>query len=206
MAEDDMDIVEIDYFDNASGHEESSTLHTKLPQEQKDIVFAEPPSPPEEPDPITPDTSEIAEIITEAIQPLESLIMDLAQAHGEGMDARVQANKQILTAISTLTKSMQQVMSTPQNITALGDCNNQILPAAVSDEIDRLYGIEKAHEISKRAEKALNHILDHDPILLKIPEDPDERLLFIEVMNGWYTQAYPDRKALKLSYAASPSP
>lgn len=206
MEEDDMGIEEIDYFDNASGHEESSIPHTEPPQEQKDIIFAEPPTPPEEPDPTTLNTSEIAEIITENLYPLESAITNLAQAHGEGVDAIAQANGQILTIIGNLNESLQQVLHPPQSGTDPGKCNNQIIPAAVSDEIDRLYGIEKAHEISKRAERALNHILDHDPILLKIPEDPDERLLFMAVMNEWYTQAYPNRKALKLSYSAPPSP
>jgi hypothetical protein len=81
----------------------------------------------------------------------------------------------------------------------INPCEDKILPAAVSDEIDRLYKIEDAHQISERAERALNLIIDNNPILIKLPDNPDDQLLLMETLNRWYKQAYPDREPLKLS-------
>ena len=205
-----------DYFDT----EDADTDH-EIPQgpPREDLEFGKPPQP-EPPEPAPPDMATIAELLTEALHPLESAIGDLAQAHTKGLQAREQTTNFLLKTLSDMKDSLTQSITESRSETNPGDhnisalqfqaamlqpCNGQILPEYVRDEIDRLYDVEKAYKITKRAVHALEYILNQDRILLKLPEDPDEQLLFMAVLNGWYTQAHPDRQPLKLSRSA-PSP
>ena len=77
-------------------------------------------------------------------------------------------------------------------------CNGKVLPEYLRNEIERLYGVEKKYTTAIRANRALTLIVEHDPVMLKLPEDPDEQLLLMEVMNEWYTREYPERKPLTL--------
>lgn len=213
--EDEIDIEVVDYFDNASkDNDQPEPRPTQNPMESKDLQFAKP-----SPTPASigaPGLTEVTQLITEAIAPLETAINELSQVQSEGAQAIEQANKTTLKAIRDMKESLQQVIDTPDpeggtdldtayNISAfqfqaamLQPCNGQILPAAVRDEIDRLYKIEKEYEVAKRAAATLNYLLDHTPILLKPPDDPDERSLMLSMLNSWYTQAHPDRPPLKL--------
>jgi hypothetical protein len=219
----DAEGFELPGFDTEDPDDEShhETLQEQTPRE--DIQFAKPPSQPELPEPPElphPDIATITELLTEALRPLESAIETLVEAQDEEIQETAQANKLLLKTISDMNKSLQQIITTPQsgtspdahNISAfqfqaamLQPCNGQILPEYVRAEIDRLYTIEKAYKIARRAERALDHILDHDQILIKLPDNPDEQLLLTSVLNGWYTQAHPDREPLKLLRPASSS-
>lgn len=79
------------------------------------------------------------------------------------------------------------------------------LPAPVRHAINDQCDIKDMYALSELAEKALNHIIEHEPILVKLPDDLDERLEFLAVLNAWYTKAHQDREPLKLSSPASPS-
>lgn len=164
------------------------------------------------------DMEAIAQLITGALSPLETAINELHQENGE----ESRTDGYLTTFISEIGESLHKAINdlasetspdAAYNVSALQfqaamlqPCNGQILPASVRDEIDRLYAVEDAHNIAKRAEQALNHLLDHDPILLKIPDDLEEQQLMMAVLNAWYTKAYPERNPLKLSSAASCSP
>ena len=171
--------MEEEYFDNAPAHsaedeatEQVSPPKKDIPGNHEEIVFADPPKQ-DEPQ---PDAEEIAQLIANAVHPLEIAINEM--------------NESLQDAIQQATQRLQP-------------CNGQILPASVRDEIDRLYLVEKEYNIAKRAQKALILIVEHDPVMLNLPEDPDERLLIMELMNEWYTREYPDREPLKISSAAS---
>lgn len=217
----DAEGFELPGFDTEDPDDEShhETLQEQTPQE--DLQFAKPPSQPElpePPEPTHPDIATITELLTETLRPLESAIETLVEAQDEEIQETAQANKLLLKTISDMNESLQQIITTPQSGTSPDDhnisalqfqaamlqpCNGQILPECIRAEIDRLYSIEKAYKISKRAERALDHILDHDQILIKLPDNPDEQLLLTSVLNGWYTQAHPDREPLKLLRPAS---
>lgn len=149
-------------------------------------------------EPAHPDVITIAQLIEDALNPLIESIETMTEAYTEEPQGYTRLSELINERSKSLhqeiNKSLKEPTSDPDQ-----PCNGQILPASVRDEIDRLYKIEKAHKISERAERALNHILDNDPILIKLPDNLDDRLLLMSVLNGWYTQAYPDRAPLKLS-------
>lgn len=182
--------MEEEYFDNAPAHsaegeatEQVSPPEEHIPGNHEEIVFSDPPKQ-DEPQ---PDTEEIAQLIANAVHPLEIAINEMNESLQDSPDAY---------NISSL--QFQAAMLQP--------CNGQILPASVRDEIDRLYLVEKEYNIAKRAQKALILIVEHDPVMLNLPEDPDERILIMELMNEWYTREYPDRKPLKIaSTLSSPS-
>ena len=198
---------EID-FDNAPAHsaegeatEQVSPPKEDIPGHHEEIVFADPPKhdPPKQ-DELQPDTEEITKLITNAVHPLEIAISKMNESLQDAIQQAIQRPQ------SETSPDAYNISALQFQAAMLQPCNAQILPAAVRDEIDRLYRIEDAHNIAKRAEHALNHIIDHALILLKIPDDPDEQRLMLSMLNTWYTKAYPDRKPLKIaSTASSPS-
>lgn len=162
-----------------------------------------------------PDEAIIAQLIKEAVTPLRVAVETLTEVYIE----EPQWCTDLTKLASELIKSIPGESSNKRgeknfsekftddryNISALQfqaamlqPCNGQVLPAYVRDEIERLYGVEKKYAIAIRANRALTLIVEHDPVMLKIPEDPDERLLFMEVVNEWYTREYPKRKPLTI--------
>jgi hypothetical protein len=161
-------------------------------------------------EPKHPDVTTIAQLIEEALAPLQESIDTLTEVYLEEPPWCERLSK-LIKEVNKPIKGTTPDPDDSYNISALKfqaamlqPCNGQILPAAVRDEIDRLYKIEAAHKISERAERALNHILYNDPIMIKLPDNQDDRLLFMSVLNGWYTQAHPNRAPLKLSPGGDP--
>jgi len=156
-------------------------------------------------EPTHPDMTEIAQLIEDALNPLRGSVETMTEAYTE----EPQGYERLSELINERSKSLHHEINklikepTPDPLqpqdAMLQPRDGQILPASVRDEIDRLYQIEKAHKISERAERALNHIIDNDPILIKLPYNQDDQLLLMSILNGWYTQAHPERAPLKLS-------
>lgn len=153
----------------------------------------------------------IAQIIQEEIKPLQDAIETLTEVYLEKpkwcTDLSKLANNLIesIPGESSNKRGAKATSDDWYNISALQfqaamlqPCNGQVLPAYVRDEIDRLYSVEKKYATAIRANRALTLIVDHDPVMLRLPEDPDERLLLMEVLNEWYTKEYPERKPLTL--------
>lgn len=192
--------MEEEYFDNAPAHsaegeatEKANTPEEHIPGNHKEIVFADPPKQ-DEPH---PDAEEIAQLIANAVHPLEIAINEMNESLQDAIQQATQRPQ------SDSSPDAYNISSLQFQVAMLQPCNGQILPASVRDEIDRLYLVEKEYNIAKRAQKALILIVEHDPVMLNLPEDPDERLLIMELMNEWYTREHPKRKPLKISSAAS---
>jgi len=173
-------------------------------------------------EPTTEDTEEthpeeaiITHIIEDAVMPLRVSIETLAEVYLEEPQWCTDLSELINELIKSIPKESSHkrgANSTSDdryNISALQfqaamlqPCNGQVLPTYVRDEIKRLYGVEEKYAIAVRAQRALTLIVEHDPVMLKLPEDLDERLLFMEVVNEWYTREYPERKPLTLNSPA----
>ena len=191
--------------------------------DKNDHFDTEPPGPesPEE-EPTTedqedthPEGAEIAQIIEEAVMPLQEAIETLTEAYLE----EPQWCTELSTLVGKLMASIPKESSHKRGANSTSDdrydisalqfqaamlqpCNGQVLPTYVRDEITRLYGVEEKYATAVRAQRALTLIVESDPVMLKLPEDPDERLLFMEVVNEWYTREYPERKPLTLKSPA----
>ena len=158
-----------------------------------------------------PQEALLTQLIKEAVTPLRESIETLTEVYLE----EPQWCTDLSALINELIKSIPGESSNKQGANATSDdwynistlqfqaamlqpCNGQVLPAYVRDEIERLYGVEEKYAIAIRAQRALALIVETDPVMLKLPEDPDERLLLMEVVNEWYTREYPERKPLTL--------
>lgn len=118
-------------------------------------------------------------------------------------DIHLAEMQQTVATVRAANKSQQRYYETRQ---AAGlQTTRYQSPASVCYALDSKCNVEDMYALSELAETALNHIIEHEPILLKPPDDLDERLLFLAMLNAWYTKAYPDREPLKLSSPAPPS-
>lgn len=195
----ELEVTETDYEGNPIGGAET-----------EEINFAQPPKPTE------PRSLDIQEFTAGCLY-CDSVVSRRTQ---EDADAWLDEHLQICPtkALSELCDIATQALEDIQNgvksdnynlsalqfqVAMLQPCNGQILPAAVRDEIDRLYAIEKKYAVAELAHRVLVRIVEHEPILVTIPEGPDDRLIMLAILNRWYSKAYPDRDPLKLSSSQS---
>ena len=167
-------------------------------------------------DPPHLDTADFAQLIEDAVTPLMESIDTLSELITEDPPGLAQLSQQLATAAKSIQEAITNIQ--PQNASSPDDpnisalkfqvamcqpCNGNLLPAAVSHELDRLYVIEDAYATAAPAEKALTHLLDYTPVLIRLPTDPDDRLLTLALLNAWYKRARPHKEPLE---APPPNP
>lgn len=189
-------------------HFDADSSGTKA-DEETDTIIAEQTS--GEKENTYPQEAILTQLIKEAVTPLRVAVETLTEVYIEEpqwcIDLSTLGRKLIrsIPGESSHKRGANAISDDRYNLSALQfqaamlqPCNGQVLPTYVRDEIERLYAVERRYAIAIRAQRALKLIVECDPVMLKLPEDPDEQLLLMEVVNEWYTREYPERKPLTI--------
>jgi 3-oxoacyl-ACP reductase-like protein len=194
--------------------EESEATYTD-PQTSSDLPFPTPPvttMPPPHPD-INATTS----AIEAAVRPLEVAIAEMAANQKEN----VQESDNTFEILSTMSESLHELLtdikkeigayeSTVSSMkfqtAMMQSFIGQHIPAAVKEEIDRLYAVEDAYNIAELAERVIEYITKN-PALIKLPEDEDETQMLLAMINTWHVRAHPGEGKLRIiTKKTHPSP